>query len=353
MLDMLNERYLRWQMTAKKRQEFYEACELAMESGVSFYQSVEVLYRIASDNGKKPNRAEAVMLKSVGQRIDRGAHLPSDALVDWLPKEELMLIQAAEQGNHFAEGFRHAITLLEAKQKIRGAVAKAVTYPLILLVAVGGLMNLLAVKVVPELEKVVPPAAWQGSASVLRWASHAVHDHGVWIAGLIVSGILMSVLTLGRFKGVMREFVENIPPWSVYRLVHGATFLLSLSVQLRSGVSLHDALMQLSRGTSPWLRERIEAIRYGVEKGSGFGKALAHSGFSFPDKAAIRYVEMVSSFSKFEEALYRFSHRWLSESVQRIEGVGKVLSSVGVVMVGVMIALLFLGMNEIQQAIVK
>lgn len=353
MFDQLNDRFLRCQMTAKKRRQFYEASELMAESGVSFYDGLNVLYRVASGNGKKPSRVEAIMLKAVTQSIQRGALLPSVALAEWLPKDELMLIQAGERGNHFAEGFRQAITLLEAKQKIREAVTKAGTYPLILVMALGGLLNLLAVKVVPELERVVPEGAWKGEAGALRWVSHAVHDYGFFAASAIAAGIFLALLTLGRFTGTLREIVERLPPWSVYRLVHGSTFLLSLSVQLRSGVSLHDALAQMSPGTSAWLKERIEAIRYGVEKGSGFGKALANSGFVFPDNETIRYVEMISSFSKYEEVLYRFSQRRLGESVKRIEGIGKVVMYVGIALVGAMVALLFLGVQEIQQAIVK
>jgi type II secretory pathway component PulF len=351
-LDELNHLFFRLQLTGKHRRRLYVALALMARNQVDIHQAVRRLYRVVSRNGKSPKRVTAMMLQDVIVKLKSGWTM-AEALGLWVPNDERMLIQAGELSGRLASGYDHAVVLIDAKQKIRQAVFKAATYPVFLVVALGFLLNLLAVKVVPQLERVVPEAAWRGAAWALRSGSHAIHDYGVWLAALGVIGSLVVFTTLGHFTGKVRQWVENIPPWSVYRLVHGSMFLLTVAVLMKDGVPVKLALDAIAKKATPWLTERVRAIAYGLGVGSDFAQGLANSGFDFPDPEAIEYVDMLGQQSGFQEALYQYSQEWLREGIQRIDSVGKVLMSAGIMLVGAMVAVLFLGIQEVQQAMVK
>lgn len=351
-LDAFNQAFFRWQLTGKPRRRLYVALALMSRNHVDIHQAVRRLYRVVSRNGKSPKRVTAMMLQDVIVKLKSGWTM-AEALGLWVPNDEHMLIQAGEMSGRPASGYDHAVVLIDAKQKIRQAVLKAATYPVILFVSMGLLLNLMAIQVVPQLERVVPEGTWKGAAGALRWVSHATHDYGVWMAAAGVLGILTLFTTLGRFTGKVRQWVEGMPPWSVYRLVHGSMFLLTVAVLLKDGVPVKLALDSIAKQATPWLGERVRAIAYGLGVGSDFAQGLANSGFDFPDPEAIEYVDMLGQQSGFHDALYQYSQEWLREGVQRIEGTGKIMMYVGIALVGALVALLFLGVQDIQQAIVK
>lgn len=55
-----------------------------------------------------------------------------------------------------------------------------------------------------------------------------------------------------------------------------------MAVMLRSGINQLDALTSLQRNASPWLKERLSAIHYGVSAGKNFGTALKLAGHQIP-----------------------------------------------------------------------
>ena len=120
-----------------------------------------------------------------------------------------------------------------------------------------------------------------------------------------------------------------------------------MAVMLRSGINQLDALTSLQRNASPWLKERLSAIHYGVSAGKNFGTALKLAGHQFPDPMAMHFLEVLATRKGFAESMERFSNRWLEQTLQRVEAIAKSLIGMSSMAMGVMMILVVIGIFQL------
>ena len=73
---------------------------------------------------------------------------------------------------------------------------------------------------------------------------------GFWLALVGAAAVAAMIWTLPRWVGPMRAKADKLPPWSLYRLVNGAGFMLSCSALVKAGVQIPEILRILQRGMS-------------------------------------------------------------------------------------------------------
>ncbi len=145
----------------------------------------------------------------------------------------------------------------------------------------------MAKQLVPKLSKVTDPQSWDGAAKLLYRIAQFITGYGAFALILILLLALFVFTTLPYLRGRVRVLLDQSPPWSIYRTLHGSTFLLNVAVMLQSGVRLEEALLLLAANAKPWLKERIDAALYGIRIGGNLGVALHRAGYGFPDKKAV------------------------------------------------------------------
>jgi type II secretory pathway component PulF len=126
---------------------------------------------------------------------------------------------------------------------------------------------------------------------------------------------------------------------------------MNMSVMLRSGINQLDALTILKRGAPPWLRERLDAIHYGVRSGKNFGQALKLAGHRFPDAMAIHYLEVLAVRKGFAESMERFASRWLEQTLRKVEATSKFLIAFSSVCMGVLMILVVVGIFQMARGV--
>ncbi|MCT4700539.1 type II secretion system F family protein [Enterobacteriaceae bacterium H20N1] len=357
MLNELNDylapvnRYLtKLSFTGSTRLDFYRSLLLLLDNQVRLNEALAELYTVYSNYGKRKNAPVAVIIDECLKKMNEGESF-SEALSRWLPVEEGMLLHAGEMAGKLGKAFNEAEKIMAARKRIIGAIAGALAYPLLLFVMMGFLLHMIATDLVPKLARVVDPAKWNGSAGLLRDMAFFVTQYGVVaVMAAVVISILIAI-SLPLLRGKLRILLDTIPPWSIYRLVHGTTFLLNIGSLIKSGMRLNTALDKLSVGASPWLTERIEATRDGLTEGKNFGEALISSGYNFPDQKANRFLAVISAYSGIDNAIIKFSNRWLDETVNKIQSVAKIMLMSGVAGVGIIMLLVIAGAGGIQDAI--
>ncbi len=190
-------------------------------------------------------------------------------------------------------------------------------------------------------------------------------NYGVFVLILFVGTTVLSISTLAIFCGLKvrpdspiwkikisnllqraRLLVEPIPPWSIYKALHGSIFLLNMSVMLRTGINQLDALDILERSASPWMKERLAAIHYGVSSGKNFGEALRLAGHQFPDTMAIHYLGVLATRKGFAESMERFANRWLEQTLLRVEATSTFIIALSSVFMGVLMILVVIGIFQ-------
>lgn len=348
--SQINEAVIRMQFGASARIEFYEALSLLLENGVKLNDALNKLYDVASDDGKNTKNPKAIIYAHCIDGINEGKRL-SVVLQKWVNYQEVSLIEAGEKSGDIKRTLDYAVRVIEKKQQIGGAVAMATFYPTILFGLACVLLNMVATKLVPKLARTTNPELWEGSARVLYLMSEFVTNYGK-ISLIAIAVLVGSILiSLPYLRGPVRIYLDRVFPWSLYRMLHGSTFLLNIAVMVESGIKMRDALYTLASGAGPWLRERIEAALYGTGIGDNLGVSLANAGYNFPDKKAVRYLMVLANQDGFEQSIARFGERWMDESVKGVQKIAKLALGIGLLTIAVLMLLVIAGASGITDAI--
>lgn len=331
------------------RIDFYEGFQNLVENGIKSHDALMELNRIWSHHGKKPGEPLAIVTRDLMIQLTNGTPL-SRALSRWVPYEEASLLAAGEKGARLVEACNDIIRVITAKQKILGAVVSAVAYPAFLSVPLSALLWMVATKLVPPMARASSPESWQGSAWLLYQLANFITNYGIYTIVFIVLIAGLFVYSLPRWTGSVRNAFDKGPFYSTYRMVHGSTFLLNLGVMMRANIQPYFALELLAEFASPWLREKIQGALYGIRMGSNLGVAFDDAGHNFPDKKAIQFIRILAARDGFEEAINRYSERWLKESIKRIELVAQVSFITSLLTIGAVMALVVTGTQEMQSS---
>lgn len=184
------------------------------------------------------------------------------------------------------EALSRAGEIVKRKTALRKAVVNAVTYPSIIMLALGVTFYQISVTVMPKLLRVTKKEYWDSSTYAMQYMSDFVAAHGGKLVMGCVGLILFAIVSMPRLTGRVRFYLDKIPPLTVYRIVQGAIFLYNVCVLLEAGVSKVEILDDMSKRASPYMRERIDGVLAGVKNGLDLGSALMNVGTT--SRAGIR-----------------------------------------------------------------
>lgn len=78
----------------------------------------------------------------------------------------------------------------------------------------------------------------------------------------VVTGVIS--WSLKNWKS--RSLADNIMPWSIYKDIQGAAFLLNMAALLKAKMTTLNSLNVLQDFASPWLSTRLDSIIYRVRQ---------------------------------------------------------------------------------------
>lgn len=334
---------------ATERSRVYDMLALLLENRVLLNEALAEMYGVFSQGGKKKN-AQAVMLYDCHSSVSEGKSF-GEALKAWVKPEESSLIVAGEASGNLRQAFNDVMELIDAKKRIFGAVVGNALYPILLFAVFCILLYIVSTRLVPALSGSIPPEHWQGSAKMLYWMSEFTTHFGLLSLVLLAITVLGVSFSMPYLRGNLRFRLDKLPPWSVYRAVQGATFLLNVAAMVKSGIKLYDALDMLAKNANPYLKERIEAALHGIAKGYNLGEALEDAEYDFPDPEAIRLIKVLASRDGFDAALTRYAKAWLDTAISKVKAAMGVFFIVAIVAVGACGAIVISAGTELQDAV--
>lgn len=352
--DLLSEAYsvfaIRWYSTqfgGAERIQFYESMTALLENGVPLQEALLEVSKVYSDEGKRPYHPIALAGSAMSTTVSNGKTL-GWACQPWMPYQEVAIIGSGEKSGNLQQAFDDCVRTIEARQKIVSLILSSSLYPALLWALMAYLLHIVATKMVPAMARRSDPEGWTGIPSLLYSISNFVNNWGVVTLIGFVLFLIVSITTLPYFTGPLRVRLEGLPPWSIYKALHGSTFLLNIAVMLRSNINQLDALEALELNAKPWLRERLIAARYGVRMGKNFGMALKLAGHQFPDKQAVQFLCVLATRKGFSEAIHRFSTRWLANSLKNVERYSRGILIASSMAIGVLMILVLVGTYSMQ-----
>jgi len=333
----------------KVRLKLYRKIASLMRNRFSLMDALDMLYDGASNGGKNPGEPLAIALAAWGKALNNGKPF-SDALKGWAPARERLMLSVGDVSD--LEGaLLNLIKVTEGSTKMIRPIIGAVAYPSFLVMMSVLIIYAIGVYMVPPMIDAAPTVVWRGLARNLVDLSDWIKEN--WLVAFSILPIVMATIyfTIGIWTGKIRAYFDYIPPWSLYKVFVGISWLLALSALVKGGTPVSTAMRALRRDSSRYLKERIDKTLVFINNGDNLGQALAKTGLDFPDAEIISDLKIYSELDNFEEALNNLANDWLEESVYMIEEKAGILNMVALLAVGAVIAWAVMGTFEMQDQI--
>ncbi|SFN08496.1 Type II secretory pathway, component PulF [Izhakiella capsodis] len=340
----------RIQLTLTKRSRIYSKLARFTENGVPLNLALDTLYEHVSRKGKKIKKIESVAIIAWRKKIRNGSSF-SEAIADWISKEEASLINAGEMSGKLSEALTNAIEIGKAKKQIKKSLF-GVAYPIVLICCLVFYLFIFGAKVVPAFEKILPVKYWHGTGKQMAYLSRFImSDLIYYMAGLIVL-ILAIFISLPRWTGKIRSYIDCAPIYSTYRTIIGCQFLVSFCSLLQAGVPTPEIINILTKYSSPWYKERlVKARKFLLGGAANIGEALSKTELKFPSEEIIIDLQTYAALDGFEIMLSDLSKQWLAICVADIQFQMEIFKNIVIVLIGLTFMWIIDGMFALQQLI--
>lgn len=349
-MNDLERAFIRLQFGAKARMRVYRKLVRFLNNSMSLPQALDIMYQHASEDFTKPKATVAIVLDHWRREVRNGKPF-GRAIQGWVPESDRLVIEGGDGHGKLAVAIEKAILIAESGGKIKMSLIGGLSYPAVLVAVAIGFLVMFGLNVVPAFEEILPREKWTGVGAQMATMSDFVRYYLVWT--LITVGILvaLSIWSLPRWTGPLRVKFDGIPPWSLYRLIVGSGFLLTVAGMIKAGLPIPAILRMLQRDASPWYQERLKNTLDNVNNGANLGDALHKTGFKFPDKESVQDLRAYASLNKFDETLERMGTEWLEDSVAKIAQQTAVFRNMAFLLLGGVFMWIAAGIFSLQQQI--
>ena len=316
---------------------------------------LEYCFRQLAERAAKDKSLLAHVYADIAARLARGLSV-GEAIAPYAGPEEVMLIDAGQRSGEkgLAEGFRLAAQCMQKRRTMRTAIVRELVYPASLMAAMCACLIVISTVLVPRLAILANPATWQGAGAILYKVSLFVSSvRGLAaLAGLLTLAVLVW-LSLPRLTGKVRYYADFLPPWSVYRLLTGVSWLYAtaLLLQTRQQLGVIVRRLILARETSPYLRWRLLPVLEADSQGLSLGDALCSTKDRWPDRDMAEDIRIYSALPGFSDMLTALAEHLMTDAMERVQRLAKLLGGVAIAGVVVLMLLLVTGLFGIQEQI--
>lgn len=329
-----------------QRKKIYSKLSKLMKNGVPILQALDAIYG-RSKESKGEGDSSTIALKAWMESINNGASF-SDSIADWVPEQEYLLILSGEDSGQLESSLMVAIEVMESLKKIKGAVLSGVLYPFILVSIAVAIAYMFGTKLYPAFLRLASEDKWDGIAVYAFKFSHFINDWLFILIAAVAAVIAIIVWSLPRWDTSLRIKADRMLPYSLYRIVIGSTWLISLSAMIGAGKRVQDALISTERRASPWLKTRIRACRIKMGQGYNMGEALTEAGHDFPDKEIVEDLGIYASISGLDEALEILGRESSTETIDRVNAQAAIAFVFGLAFVTALLGFLISGLISMQ-----
>lgn len=239
----------------------------------------------------------------------------------WVPASEAVVFQGYGLGRiSAAELFNGAARIAELKGKLIAEVMKASVMPVVLALACVVMLWMAGGHMLPSLESISDRSSWSPTTVIVSDTAKWVNANTILVAAMIGTVVAVFwIVTIG-YSGPGRRTLDRLPPFSLYKLVTGCSFLIVTLEFVRVGQDLSSRFfLRLEDTSTPYVRSRIRSVRENMARGTQFGAALKASGNNFPDAGLIAVAEALDGTENWNIELGKFMERWVERSERTLK----------------------------------
>lgn len=311
-------------------------------NGVKIKLALEHLMKIEKKNYSDKTlmyRMYKIWIKKLNQGQEFGK-----ILKPYIPPTEAMIISATETAGSISDGFYLANQIAKNQAIFIRIFKNAIISPTITLVAALGILSFFCLKVLPGLAGSLD--ANQMSSFSLFMAK-VINNYELYFSVFIVAFIgliLLIIWALPNARAGIRLYLEKIPPFSIYRIVTGCSFLYAFSALSKAGLQQTDSLKRMADFAKPYLRYRIEKILYQMNRGVSFGVSLINTRLNFPDRDIVDELSMHSEAGNIEDALDEIITEMQIDGVELISLQAEITKYIGMALIIIVVLFIVTGL---------
>ena len=349
-MNELERHFARVQFRTGDRLALYQQLAALLRTGVSKTDALQMAWKVASEEGRRPKEATALVLRDVLDGMRNGLSF-GDAMRRWVPAEDAMILEATESSDDFPGYLDRYCEVIRKRRQILGTIIGGLLYPAALISAVYGIAYYFGSEVVPKIEGLLPTDQWSGAARFLLLLGDFADRLAIPALVLLLVLVGGVILLLPRWAGAGRPVADRLPIFSLYRMYTGISFLISVSSLVQGGLSVLNAVERVRPLATPYVRFRLNRVRTGMLNGLNFGAALHASGTGWPDPKMNLSIKVFADTHDLSAQLHRISEDWMERGRVRIErSIGLIRSVVLLIVFGVVLGIIG-GMYALQDQI--
>jgi toxin co-regulated pilus biosynthesis protein E len=292
-----------------------------MKDGLPLFESLTLIKK----EGKGIYKVS--FLKKVNAILEnmKGASSISSSFSGVIPDEEQSVLTSSEVAGRLVDGFEAVIDSVKVKKQIYTKLTQALSVPAILIVACFLVVILYSIKVFPAFEGVIPLEKWPS-------LPYAVYSSGLWLmnsGALILAAILCVIFiivskSMSSLTGSFRNGVlDHVQPYKTYKKLQSSQFLMDISILIRSGVPIADAIAKKAELSKGWAKYHYDLMYRNLSVGQSYKDALNTGFFSKED---IFVITIYSSLNGFVEMLNDISRKSNESTVKSIDNLSSMLN---------------------------
>jgi type IV pilus assembly protein PilC len=238
------------------------------------------------------------------------------------------LVAAGEKNGNLTESFVNMSNHMKWTNDLRRKVKKAMTYPIVLLVVMSGVIAILMVAVVPKLLKFITEQGFDIPihTRALIYTSEAFQSSWYIIFGLPI-GAFMVIIAMYRASEPFAYWFDNLllklpVLGNTVRKINLARFTHFFSVMFKSGINIPEALLAARDVVkNRVIKESVEIVHRSIVEGNNLTSSLRISN-QFPT-LVIRMFKVGEDSGNMNDAMTNikfFYDREVNDSVEGMVG---------------------------------
>jgi type IV pilus assembly protein PilC len=313
-----------------------------IDSGVPVVQALDLLEQ------QEANKTFKKILFDIRKNIESGGTLSKglEKHPNVFSEFFIRVIEAGEMSGTLDKSLRSIGVQLEKLAKLKAKVVKALTYPLLTLVASIIAVSFLLVKVIPEISKLYGSSKLPDLTIFVLGISSWVQTNFLFLLGVVIGTpfCLGAIYRISVFRDLWDPLLLKMPLFGTLVMRSAvARFSRTLGTLVGSGVSLLDGFEICTKVISNRaLKKAIHEAATGVTQGKSIVDGLSKSGY-FP-AMVIHMVGIGEMTGKLDELLNKVAEIYDEEVDNAVDTITTLLQPLLIMAVGGIILFLMLAM---------
>jgi type IV pilus assembly protein PilC len=249
------------------------------------------------------------------------------------------MIHVGEQSGNLEQTLAHLTNQMRKSYTLRKKVRSAMTYPIIVLLALTGLVILMMGYVLPrvvdvfgELEVELPLAT-----RVLIASSNFVNQNMLLVIGAVILFIVFLVWfrTTPVGKKIFHRIVLTVPPISnIAKRINLAQFSRTLGALISSGIVITTALdLTGDSMKNIWYRDALKRIALEIKKGTRMSDLIAQQPFLFPP-VVVQIIRVGEETGSLSETIDNLAQYYEDESDATLDDLSSIIEPILMIVIG-------------------